>query len=97
MRLSVNPIASDELDEAVGYYRAVARPGTVERFLKAVDETIDLLLAAPEQQTIIRAGVRRWRVRGFPYAIYDRVKGDVVRVLSYKHDSRRPGIWRGRE
>lgn len=97
MRLSVHPSASDEFDNAVAYYSANARRGTAERFLQAVDETINRILEAPKQQAIITGGVRRWRVEGFPYAIFYRVKGDVVRVLSCKHDRRRPGIWRGRK
>ena len=96
MRLSANPEASKELANAIRYYESNAPPGTAYRFLEAVDATLDLILAAPLQAADLGSDVRRWRVKGFPYGIYYRVDGDMVRVLCYKHDRRDPALWLGR-
>jgi toxin ParE1/3/4 len=97
MRLSVNSKAAEELLSATRYYIANAPAGKAAEFVEAVRVTQKAILEAPLRQTILGRDVRRWRVKGFPYAIFYRVRGEVVRVLGYQHDRRRPGIWRGRE
>ncbi|MBX9908904.1 MAG: type II toxin-antitoxin system RelE/ParE family toxin [Beijerinckiaceae bacterium] len=52
---------------------------------------LELLLDFPlTGQTTTRSGVRRLIVTSHPYAIFYRVSGDVIVVISARHTARRP-------
>jgi hypothetical protein len=53
-------------------------------------------LDAPERWSIIEAGVRRYLMPRFPFAVYYRVWPDHLRILAFKHHSRDPDYWRYR-
>ena len=98
--ISFDPAAEEEIREAARYYRA-EREGLATRFVLAVDDSIQRLRESPEAQSPhpeAPAGVdvRRARVKGFPYWLVFRQRGDETLVLACTHAQRRPGYWRGR-
>jgi len=95
MRLIHHPDAEAELIEAAHFYeRRVPALGAL--FLDAADRAIGVIQEAPERCSIIEADVRGYLMPRFPYAFYDRVLPDHLRILAFKHHSRQPDYWRCR-
>jgi toxin ParE1/3/4 len=95
MHVIYHPDAEVELLEAAQFYEGRV-PGLGDRFLDDYETAIATILGAPERWRIIEGSVRRYLMPQFPYAIYYRVEGDVLRILVVKHHGRRPGYWRYR-
>jgi plasmid stabilization system protein ParE len=94
VRPEFHPDAAEEFGAAVEYYEA-AVSGLGNRFLLAVRQATDLILADPEIGRP-RGIARRFGVPGFPYDVAYRVRAEVVEVLAIAHHHRRPGYWRAR-
>jgi mRNA-degrading endonuclease RelE of RelBE toxin-antitoxin system len=41
-------------------------------------------------------GLRAKRIEGFPYRVVYLVQADMVVIVAYAHEKRRPGYWRTR-
>ncbi|HEV7515599.1 MAG TPA: type II toxin-antitoxin system RelE/ParE family toxin, partial [Thermoanaerobaculia bacterium] len=67
------------------------------RFLLAVEEALEQLLAHPEAAKVVRGDVRRKPLRRFPYGLLYTIRNDEVRILAVMHQRRRPFYWWGRE
>ena len=93
--VSFNSLAEAELNEAVVFYDLQVA-GLGRDFLHAAERTIAGLLDFPESGAVVRGRVRRKLLPRFPYAILYRIRGDEIRILAVKHDSRRPTYWYGR-
>ena len=95
MRLIYHPDAEAELIAAARFYeQRVPTLGT--QFLEAVDRAILVIRDTPERWGIVEAGVRRYLLPRFPYAVYYRISPDQLRILAFKHHSRHPDYWRYR-
>jgi toxin ParE1/3/4 len=91
----VKSVAEAEFAEAaIWYYR---RSATVaERFVAAVEATLEKIGESPEQYPLVHRSVRQALVPSFPYAIYF-VKGAAeCVVLAIHHGKRHPRRWKGR-
>ena len=89
-------LASDELRSAVHWYRSRA-PEVSERFLAAVDRTIERIEADPESYPLIGRKHRYLRVSRFPYLlVYDIRPDHIIRIIAVAHTSRRSGYWQQR-
>jgi len=95
MRLIYHPEAEAELISAAEFYEG-RLPGLGTQFLDAADRAIQSIHMAPERSAVVAAGVRRYLMPRFPFAIYYRLHPDDVRILAFKHHSRRPDYWRHR-
>jgi plasmid stabilization system protein ParE len=95
MRLTYHPDAEAELAEAARFYEGRVA-GLGSRFLREFDAAIATIQGAPERWRPVEEDIRRYLMRGFPYGIYYRVRGDELRVLVVKHHSRHPDYWRYR-
>jgi plasmid stabilization system protein ParE len=98
--LAVEPEAQKELVEAARWYER-QRPGLGRRFLAAVEDSLDHILAfpatgAPVPHVPPGLPARRVPVDRFPYQIVYLETPGGVRVLAVAHDRRRPGYWWGR-
>jgi len=87
--------ARAELIEAHDWYEAQA-PGLGSRFLSAIDETAERILAGPLRFPIALKTVRRARVKVFPYALFYVVDSDELLVIACFHSRRAPRIWQSR-
>jgi len=88
-----DPAALDEFVEAIGYYQA-QRPGLGDKFEAAVSSQIRFLLETPHAGHMVGTrGLRRFRVRGFPYNIIYRPIDEVLLIVAVAHQKRQPNYW----
>lgn len=93
---SFNPQARMELREAAAYY-GLESAALRERFLLAVEEALEQVLAHPEAAAVVRGDIRRHLLRRFPYGLLYVIRSSEVRILAVMHQRRRPLYWWGRE
>jgi plasmid stabilization system protein ParE len=89
------PEAEADLLTTIDWYEW-QRSGLGEEFAEAIEKTIALVETRPELYAIVFLGVRRARVRRFPYVIYYRVFSRKVEVLAVLHASRDAKVWQNR-
>ena len=94
------PEAQDEFDAAVDWY-AARNQVVALRFIDAVQEAVEAVLAKPEAwpnapHVEPELGVRRHLLRKFPYGLVYMLIADEVRVLAIAHCRRHPVYWKQR-
>ena len=95
MHLIYHPEAEAEIIEAAKYYdRQVS--GLGGQFLEAIDGAVAATLDAPERWRRVDGEIRRSLPGRFPFGIYYRTEGEVLRILAVKHHRRHPDYWRRR-
>jgi len=72
-RLTFNPLAERELNDAAEYYEA-SGSGLGGRFLDEIERCIRTVLEQPESGSILHGQVRRFLTLGFPYGVLYSVK-----------------------
>ncbi len=85
----LRPVAHSEFDGGVDWYRKVG-DRLASQFVAAVDAVLEAIAISPERYPFEDADVREAPVKGFPYAIYDRVRPSRIVVLAIFHQSRDP-------
>ena len=93
MRVRLLGPAAAELDEAVAWY-ATQSAGLEQRFLDEVREAARLIDRYPHAWHPLGDGVRRFRLRRFPYALIYAVEQDGIVILAIAHLHREPTYWR---
>ena len=93
--LVLRPEAQADVIAARDWYEQ-QRPGLGDQFVDALDELLDRITAVPELHPVVLNGVRRVKVRRFPYLVYYRALPDRTEVIAVLHGSRDPGVWQGR-
>lgn len=85
----LTPSAVVDLSEATAVYRHVG-DDLAPAFVQAVDQLLERLQAFPNSGTPAEdlPGVRRARLRRFPYGVFYRVTPDEIRVLRVLHERR---------
>ena len=88
MRIRLTQHAVDDLRDAVDHYDDVA--GLGEEFLDQFDNLVERLLMFPNGAPPVEGfpGVRRARIRRFPYGAFYRLDGDDLVVLRVLHGRR---------
>ena len=82
--------------DAALYYEA-KRPGLGVEFVEEVEAGIAAIPEAAQRWPELAAGVRRYRIRRFPYGLFYRVLAeDEVEIVAVADLRRRPGYWRNR-
>lgn len=93
--LNVLTIAEIEISEAYFYFEG-KRQGLGDEFLDRLDEVLARISEAPELYALERNGIRRVKLRQFPYVLGYSVDADRIIVLGVLHGSRNPKEWDGR-
>jgi plasmid stabilization system protein ParE len=78
------PEAGADVVAAVEWYRRSCR-GTDERFLAALDQSLDAIRTAPAACPRVHGLVRRRLLRGFPYALFYFEEAGRLNVLGCLH------------
>ena len=91
----LRPEAQADLEAAKDWYEQ-QRTGSGERLIQAIDELLGRVSAMPELYAVVMNGVRRAKLRRFPYLLYYRILGDRIEVIGVLHGSRDPRVWQGR-
>ena len=85
-------LAACDIEDAARFYES-RRTGLAAEFRKAIAETLQRIVAAPELHRVIRSGIRRCLVRKFPYAALYHFDGETVDILVITHLHRKPDWW----
>jgi hypothetical protein len=91
MRVRIHSEAEEEFADAVAFYNR-RQPGLGADLASEVEIAVSSR-EDPESVPFVWRDVRRCRVRRFPYDVYFRVEGQVLRILVLKHDARDPAYW----
>jgi|SRR5882762_4174094 len=92
MRAEYHPLTTSDLNNAVMYYNR-QNSGLGDELGSEIYASIERVLAAPSQFSIVSKGIRRCLVHRFPYAILFRVVNeDTLRVLVIRHHRRHPSF-----
>lgn len=94
MQLELHPEATSEAREARLWY-AERSSEAATRFFLELERALDLIAESPSRWPV-RAGVRKYVMRRFPFVIVFRVHDSTVEVLAIAHARRRPGYWKER-
>jgi plasmid stabilization system protein ParE len=94
-QLEFTPRARDDAHEAYAWYERQS-PGLGNRFLRHVDECIELIQANPELFEVVYKQYRRAIVRRFPYVVFYKHEVETVRVHSIFQSAQNPLKWRRR-
>jgi toxin ParE1/3/4 len=90
-----HPEAEAEFTKDLDFYREQAS-GLAAEFATAVEQATTFLRHHPEAGTPVRHGLRRWRVRRFPYSLIYREEAERLYVLTLARHRRRPEYWHDR-
>lgn len=91
-RLTFNPLAERELNDAAAYYES-SGPGLGNRFLDEIERCLQSIREHPESGSILHGQVRRLLTLDFPYAVLYSVKPYGIRILAIMNQRRRPNYW----
>jgi toxin ParE1/3/4 len=96
--VKLHPEAQGELQESVAFYRQRAGNLWADRFKKRVAEGLAAIASNPERfpPVVSLHGVRRVRLKQFPFSLLYIIRADDLWVVALAHGSRRPGYWKGR-
>lgn len=91
---SIRPRADAEFDEALDRYLLEAGPAVAGRFLDAVEDAHALIaetpgIGAPELgRQMAMAGLRGWKIAGFPYLAIYLESASTVEIVRFLHAHR---------
>lgn len=89
------PEAVTDVVEARRWYEEQEH-GLGDIFADSLEEIVDRIKSMPRMYQEVLPGVRRGKLRRFPYLVYYRVLTDRVEILAVLHGSRDPKLWRER-
>jgi plasmid stabilization system protein ParE len=94
-RVAFRRAARAEYARAVRWYNR-QRPGLGDEFEAEVEAALSAVANQPELYPTAGGDVRVAPVHRFPYAVYYRVRSDLVVVIAVFHQSRDPAEWQSR-
>ena len=95
-QVRIRPEAQIEFNQSVDWYEE-RQLGLGQRFVESIDSAIQSIAESPEQAARVHKEVRCKSVKGFPYQVFYRIKGQhTVEVLSIFHVRQHPGVWQSR-
>ncbi len=95
MRITFLLPAESELDDAWAWYENQL-PGLGRRFLDEVRQGRAQILAFPNAWHPLEGGIRRYRLKRFPYGLIYSVESNEIVVIAVAHLHREPDYWRDR-
>jgi toxin ParE1/3/4 len=88
--------ASEEMQGAALYYEE-RQPGLGHALLDEIENARERIQTYPGIGAVhSSAGLRRYVLQRFPYAVFYLELPDVIWIAAVAHTSRRPGYWRHR-
>ena len=92
MKIVLNAIAKQELDDAVEYYE-LQLAGLGKRFKREVKESLLRIQQAPTIWIREKEEIHRYLMHKFPYKILYSIESDHVFIIAIAHTHRRPNYW----
>jgi len=87
--------AKVEFYEAEQWYADIGLPLS-ERFVLAVENTVQLIAESPLRFPTVHKGRRRAPVPRFPYGLFYQVEADRILLIACFHGKRNPRRWQRR-
>jgi toxin ParE1/3/4 len=87
-----NPLAEQELLDAVSYYEE-QEAGLGLEYLSEVEHAVNFLMRYPETGTRVKDSIRRLPLPKFPYSLLYSVLEEQIRILAVAHHKRKPQYW----
>lgn len=88
------PDALAEADAATEFYRDKRR-GLAQRFLDNLEDALQRVEQHPHIYREVEPGIRKCRIRSFPYALIFR-DGPTIEIVAVMHIRQKPGYWKDR-
>ncbi|HZK75649.1 MAG TPA: type II toxin-antitoxin system RelE/ParE family toxin [Candidatus Kapabacteria bacterium] len=95
MKVILIPEARKEFFEAVEFY-ANESPSAAEHFIDEFENARREIGLHPDRYRQVKGKYRVIHLDRFPYSLYYRALGNIVRINAVAHDKRKPGYWRKR-
>jgi len=90
-----HPEAVSEADAAADFYRNKRRE-LARRFINHLDEALNRIAIKPEIYREIEPGIRKIKLKTFPYAVIYRISNAKIEIIAVVHIRQRPGYWKDR-
>jgi plasmid stabilization system protein ParE len=87
-----HPAAEEELLSEIGFLELRAA-GLGRRFFDEIQRAERLVAQFPESGYELSGGIRKCRLRKFPFALIYSVEREGLLILAVAHHRRRPGYW----
>jgi toxin ParE1/3/4 len=91
----LRPEAEDDLVAAQTWYEQ-QRLGLGDEFADEVEDVFARVEFSPKLYAEVLPGVRRCKLRKFPYVVYYRILANQIEVIGVLHGRRDPQVWRNR-
>ena len=95
-RVGLRDEAREDIVAAATWYET-QRSSLGQAYLDEVQAAIAALAETPLAHPVVHRDVRRALLHRFPYGIFYRFDGEMVRVIAVMHARRDTRPWRGRE
>ena len=92
MKRSLHPGARQDVADAMDFYTQHASAHVAARFLDEFERVVRLLIEHPGFGTPMVGGRRVFPLKAFPYSVVYHAKGERLRILIVRHQSRKPGF-----
>jgi plasmid stabilization system protein ParE len=96
MAVEFHPAAEEELDAAAAFYEEL-QENLGEGLLDEVEDTCALISEYPAIGRRVDQFHRNIPLRRFPFMLFYRVDGTLIRIIAIAHKRKRPGYWRLRK
>src|SRR4051794_17869130 len=96
--LTLHSEALAELQDSVSFYRHRGGDHLANRFKHHVEAGFHAIVANPARFPPVKEipGVRRFRLKHFPFALLYVTRPASIWILAVAHGSRKPGYWKYR-
>jgi toxin ParE1/3/4 len=98
-RLALRELACRDVEDAIDFYLAEAGEAVALAFIDALEAAYGAMAAQPgagsprHGQALDLPGLRRWRIRGFPYLVFYVERDAEIDVWRVLHGSRDIPAW----
>ena len=88
-KLQLLDFALEDVYSACEYYQN-KQPGLESRFMTEVEDAFERIVAEPQMYVRKYKKLQMAPVHHFPYWVYYRIEGDLIRVAAIYHEKRSP-------
>jgi plasmid stabilization system protein ParE len=89
------PEAMDDIDAGFAHFEQTL-VGLGDRFLEALRQSVDQVIAMPELFGAVDRDIRAVSLRRFPYLLFYRVEKDRILIVAVQHGRRSWSAWQDR-
>jgi len=93
MRISFNPEALAEAEEATRWYLDNGGTSPSRAFAQELRRVVELTAKQPSIGVAGQHGTVRLYFKRFPYTLIFRIQDSYIRVIAVAHQSRHPAYW----